>query len=47
MASVYDYKVKKRDRSEYDLADREGKVVGRFGPTDKPEEMEAKIKELM
>ncbi|MBQ3453049.1 glutathione peroxidase [Candidatus Saccharibacteria bacterium] len=29
------------------LVDREGKVVGRFGPTDTPEEMEAKIKELM
>ncbi len=29
------------------LVDRDGKVVGRFGPTDKPEEMEAKIKELM
>ena len=29
------------------LVDREGKVVGRFGPTDTPEEMGAKIKELM
>ena len=29
------------------LVNREGKVVGRFGPTDKPEEMEAKIKELI
>lgn len=29
------------------LVDRDGKVVGRFGPTDKPEEMEAKIKELI
>ncbi len=29
------------------LVDREGKVVGRFGPTDTPEEMEAKIKELI
>ena len=29
------------------LMDREGKVVGRFGPTDTPEEMGAKIKELM
>lgn len=47
MAVIYDYKVKKRDGSEYDLVDREGKVVGRFGPTDKPEEMEAKIKELI
>ena len=37
MASIYDYKVKKRD----------GKVVGRFGSADKPEEMEAKIKELI
>lgn len=37
MASIYDYKVKKRD----------GKVVGRFGPTDQPKEMEIKIKELI
>lgn len=29
------------------LVDREGKVVGRFGPTDKPEDMEEKIKELL
>lgn len=29
------------------LVDRDGKVVGRFGPTDKPEEMEDKIKELL
>ena len=29
------------------LVNRDGKVVGRFGPTDKPEEMEDKIKELM
>ena len=29
------------------LVDRSGKVVGRFGPTDKPEEMEDKIKELL
>lgn len=29
------------------LVSRDGKVVGRFGPTDKPEEMEAKIKELI
>lgn len=29
------------------LVDREGKVVGRFGPTDKPEEIETKIKELI
>ena len=29
------------------LVDRDGEVVGRFGPTDKPEEMEAKIKELI
>lgn len=37
MASIYDCKVKKRD----------DKVVGRFGPTDKPEEMDNKIKELL
>ena len=29
------------------LVDRSGKVVGRFGPTDKPEEFEDKIKELL
>lgn len=29
------------------LIDRSGKVVGRFGPTDKPEEFEDKIKELL
>ena len=29
------------------LVSRDGKVVGRFGPTDKPEEMETKIKELL
>ena len=29
------------------LVDREGKVVGRFGPTDKPEEFEDKIKEIL
>lgn len=29
------------------LVDREGKVVGRFGPTDEPIEMEDKIKELI
>ena len=29
------------------LVDRDGKVVGRFGPTDTPEAMEEKIKELM
>lgn len=29
------------------LVDRGGKVVGRFGPTDTPEEMEETIKELM
>lgn len=29
------------------LVDRGGKVVGRFGPTDLPEEMEAKIKGLI
>ena len=29
------------------LVDRNGKVVGRFGPTDKPEDMETKIKELL
>ncbi|MBQ2672597.1 glutathione peroxidase [Candidatus Saccharibacteria bacterium] len=29
------------------LVDRNGKVVGRFGPTDKPEEFEDKIKELL
>ncbi len=29
------------------LVDRGGKVVGRFGPTDTPEEMEQTIKELM
>ena len=29
------------------LVDRDGKVVGRFGPTDKPEEMDNKIKELL
>ena len=29
------------------LVDRDGKVVGRFGPTDKPEEFEDKIKELL
>ncbi len=29
------------------LVDPEGKVVGRFGPTDEPAEMEEKIKELV
>ncbi|MCR5700262.1 MAG: glutathione peroxidase [Candidatus Saccharibacteria bacterium] len=29
------------------LVDREGKVIGRFGPTDTPEEMETKIKEIL
>lgn len=29
------------------LVDRNGKVVGRFGPTDKPEEFEDKVKELL
>ena len=29
------------------LVDKSGKVVYRFGPTDKPEEMEDKIKELL
>lgn len=29
------------------LVDRDGKVVGRFGPTDEPKEMETKIKELI
>ena len=29
------------------LASRDGKVVGRFGPTDKPEEMEEQVKELI
>ena len=29
------------------LVSRDGKVVYRFGPTDKPEEMEEKIKELL
>ena len=29
------------------LVNRDGKVVYRFGPTDKPEEMEDKIKELL
>ena len=29
------------------LVDREGKVVGRFSPTYKPEDMENKIKELI
>lgn len=29
------------------LVDRNGKVADRFGPTDKPEEMEARIKELI
>ena len=39
MASIYDYGAI--------MMDRDGKVVGRFGPTDKPEEMEAAIKEVM
>lgn len=29
------------------LVDKDGKVVGRFGPTDKPEEFEDKIKEIL
>jgi len=29
------------------LVDKEGKVVGRYSPTTKPEEMEQKIKELL
>lgn len=29
------------------LVDRNGKVVGRFGPTDKPEEIKDKIKEIL
>lgn len=29
------------------LVDREGNVVGRYAPTTKPEEMEAKVKELI
>lgn len=36
MAEIYDCKIKQRD----------GKVVYRFGPTDKPEEMEEGIKDL-
>lgn len=29
------------------LVDRDGKVIGRFGPTDEPEMMETKIKEIL
>ncbi|KAG4105294.1 peroxiredoxin [Neocallimastix lanati (nom. inval.)] len=29
------------------LVDKEGKVVGRYSPTTKPEEMESKVKELL
>ena len=29
------------------LVDRDGKVVGRFGPTDEPKEFEDKVKELL
>ena len=40
MAGIYDFKAKTRD-------EKDGKVVYRFGPTDKPEEMEEKVKELL
>lgn len=56
MATIYDFKVKKRNGGEKGfirwnftkfLVDREGNVVGRYAPTTKPEEFEDKVKELV
>lgn len=45
--SIYDIIVKNRKGEDVSLADFKGKVVARYSPTYKPEDMEGKIVELL